>query len=205
MLSGLTIQEFLAKTASHSPVPGGGSVAALSGSLAASLTEMVANLTIGKKGYESIQQEMKIIAKDAYRYRKKLAQDIDNDANAYSDVMAAYTLPKSTVEEKQRRQEEIQHRLKQAASIPLDVAKDVAKLMSLIGKVIEKGNKNALTDGAVAVMMARTAVLSALYNVKINLNTIKDDAFIENISNQINKLEADVVNKEKEMLSLVTL
>lgn len=205
MLSGLTIQAFLEQTASNSPVPGGGSVAALSASLAASLTEMVANLTIGKKGYEAVEQEMKTIVKEACLHRKKLAQDIDNDANAYNDVMSAYTLPKNTVEEKQRRQEEIQNRLKQAASIPLDVAKDAAKLMLLIGKVVEKGNKNAVTDGAVAVMMARTAALSALYNVKINLSTIKDEIFVKEAFKQIKKLEAEVVSREKKMLPLVNV
>lgn len=205
MLADLTIQEFLAKTASHSPVPGGGSVAALCASLAASLTEMVANLTIGKKGYESIEQEMKTIAKDAYRYRKKLAQDIDNDANAYNEVMSAYILPKNTVEEKQCRQEEIQNRLKQAALIPLNVAKDTATLMLLIGKVVEKGNKNAVTDGAVAAMIANTAALSALYNVKINLNAIKDKAFVGDVAKQIKKLGAEIANREKEILSFVNL
>jgi len=205
MLSNSTIQEFLEKTASKSPVPGGGSVAALSASLAASLTEMVANLTIDKKNYKAVEQEMKAIAKDAYLFRKKLAEDIDKDANAYNDVMSAYTLPKNTVSEKERRQEEIQNRLKQAASIPLDVAKDAAKLMLLIEKVVEKGNKNAITDGTVAAMMAKTAVLSAIYNVKINLNTIKDETFVDEISKQIKDLEAEVVNREKVILSLVNL
>ncbi|UCD89702.1 MAG: cyclodeaminase/cyclohydrolase family protein [Desulfobacterales bacterium] len=205
MLSGLTIQEFLLKTASHSPVPGGGSVAALSASLAASLTEMVANLTINKKGYEGFEQEMKTIAKEAHQFGKKFAQDIDKDANAYNEVMSAYHLPKDTQEEKKIRQEAIQDGLMQAASIPLDVAKNAAKLMVFAGKAVEQGNKNAITDGAVAAMMAKTAALSALYNVKINLNSITDEIFVEEVSKQIKDLEVDVVNKEKEILSLVDL
>ena len=205
MLSGLTIQEFLAKAASNSPVPGGGSVAALSASLAASLTEMVARLTIGKKGYELFEQEMKIIANEAFLLRKKFTQDIDNDANAYNDVMSAYTLPKKTEEETLVRQQTIQDGLKQAALIPLDVAKGAAKLMELTRKAVEKGNKNAVTDGVVGAMMAKTAALAALYNVKINLNTIKDETFVEKVSKQIKKLEAEVVNREKEILSFVNL
>jgi formiminotetrahydrofolate cyclodeaminase len=205
MLSGLTIQEFLAKAASNSPVPGGGSVAALSASLAASLTEMVARLTIGKKGYELFEQEMKIIANEAFLLRKKFTQDIDNDANAYNDVMSAYTLPKKTEEETLVRQQTIQDGLKQAALIPLDVAKSAAKLMELTGKTVEKGNKNAITDGAVAAMMAKTAALSALYNVKINLILINDETFVEEISKQVKHLEAEVVNREKKMLSFVNL
>jgi len=205
MLSDLTIQEFLAKAASNSPVPGGGSVAALSASLAASLTEMVALLTIGKKGYELFEQEMKIIAKEAFLFRKKFTQDIDKDANAYNDVMSAYTLPKKTQEETLVRQQTIQDGLKQAALIPLDVAKDAAKLMELTRKAVEKGNKNAVTDGVVGAMMAKTAALAALYNVKINLLLIKDETFVEEISKQVKHLEAQVVNREKEMLSLVNL
>jgi formiminotetrahydrofolate cyclodeaminase len=205
MFSESTIQEYLEKTASNSPVPGGGSVAALSASLAASLTEMVANLTIGKKGYEAVEQEMKVIAKDARLFRKKLAQDIDKDANAYNDVMSAYKLPKDTPEEKLLRLEAIQDGLKQAASIPFDVAKDAAKLMVLVGKAVKKGNKNAITDGAVAAMMARTAVLSAIYNVKINLKTITDETFVDEISKQVKALEADVANREKEIRLLVNL
>jgi formiminotetrahydrofolate cyclodeaminase len=205
MLSDLTIQEFLAKAASNSPVPGGGSVAALSASLAASLTEMVARLTIGKKGYELFEQEMKIIAKEAFLFRKKFIQDIDNDANAYNDVMSAYTLPKKTQEETLVRQQTIQDGLKQAVLIPLDVAKGAAKLMELTGKAVEKGNKNAVTDGVVGAMMAKTAALAALYNVKINLLLIKDETFVEEISKQVKRLEAQVVNREKEMLSLVNL
>ena len=205
MLSDLTIQEFLAKAASNSPVPGGGSVAALSASLAASLTEMVARLTIGKKGYELFEQEMKIIAKEAFLFRKKFTQDIDKDANAYNDVMSAYTLPKKTQEETLVRQQTIQDGLKQAALIPLDVAKGAAKLMELTGKAVEKGNKNAVTDGVVGAMMAKTAALAALYNVKINLLLIKDETFVEEISKQVKHLEAQVVNREKEMLSFVNL
>ncbi len=205
MLADLTIHEFLEKTASHAPVPGGGSIAALSASLAASLTEMVANLTIGKKGYAAMEQEMNAIAKDTLLFRKKFVKNIDKDAAAYNEVMAAFKLPKDTEEEKHLRKEAIQEGLKQAALIPLSVAKDAAKLLELAGKVVEKGNKNAITDGAVAAMMARTAVLSALYNVKINLSSIKDGAFVDQVSKQVEHIEADVINRENEILALVDL
>ena len=205
MLSDLTIPAFLAKTASNAPVPGGGSVAALSASLAASLTEMVANLTIGKKGYELLEPEMKTIAEEARRFRKKFVKDIDEDANAYQDVMSAYKLPKNTEEETLVRLKAIQDALKQAALIPLGVAKDALKLMVLTQKTVEKGNKNTVTDGAVAALTARTAVLAALYNVKINLKTITDETFVDDVSKQINHLEAEVVNREKEILLRVNL
>ena len=205
MLADLTIHEFLEKTASHAPVPGGGSIAALSASLAASLTEMVANLTIGKKGYVRLEQEMNNIAKNALLLRKKLVKDIDKDADAYNEVISAFKMPTDTEEEKHLRKEAIQEGLKQAVLIPLSVAKDAAKLLELAGKIVEKGNKNAVTDGAVATMMARTAVLSALYNVKINLNSIKDGAFVDQVSKQVKHIEADVINRENEILALMDL
>lgn len=199
MLADLTIKEFLEKTASNTPTPGGGSVAALGAVLAAALSEMVANLTIGKKGFEKIEKEMKDIASASFNYRDKLIKDIDRDSDAYNQVMAAFKLPKQTKEEKNNRQLAIQDGLKTASLVPLRVAKDASKIMELAGEVVIKGNKNAVTDGVVGAMMARTAVLAALYNVKINLASIKDDKFVNEIKEQINDLETVIENKEKEI------
>ncbi|MFQ5687179.1 MAG: cyclodeaminase/cyclohydrolase family protein [Candidatus Scalindua sp.] len=205
MLSELTIKEFLEKTASGFPAPGGGSVAALSASLAASLTEMVAKLTIGKEGYETVADEMKAFAQEAGKLKLKLVQDIDNDSNAYNDLMSAKRLPRDTEAEKHHREEAIQSGLKKATLIPMSVADDATRVMELAGKTVASGNKNAITDGAVGVMMAKTAVLSALYNVKINLRTIKDKAFIDKISKQVKNLQTKALDMEKELLSNVDL
>jgi methenyltetrahydrofolate cyclohydrolase len=205
MLAELTIKEFLEKTASDSPVPGGGSVAALSAALAASLTEMVANLTIGKEGYETVEDEMKTIAQDAMRFRRRLVQAIDNDSDAYKDVISAMKLPGNTEAEKHHREKTIQNGLKQAALIPMVVAEDAAQVMELAGKTVAKGNKNTITDGVVGVMMAKTAVLSALYNVKINLSSIKDNTFIDEISKRVKDMETNAMGREKELLSCVDL
>ena len=185
MLTNLTITEYFEKTASGEPVPGGGSIAALSAAAAASLSEMVANLTIGKKGYESVDAEMKEIAEAASGLRDKLIQDIDNDPEAYQQVMAAFKLPKMTQDEKNRRARAIQDGLKNAALIPMGVAEDAFKTMDLIEKVVKKGNTNAVTDGAVAAMAARTAVMAALYNVKVNLASIKDYVFVEKLTQKV--------------------
>jgi len=120
LLTDLTIKDFLKKTASNSPVPGGGSIAALSGAISASLLEMVANLTIGKKGYEEFEEEMKEISAELLEYRKKLIANIDKDSNAYDAVMAAYRLPKSNDEERDRRSGAIQEALKNAVLVPLE-------------------------------------------------------------------------------------
>ena len=205
MLSELTIKEFLEKVASEHPTPGGGSTAALSAALAASLTEMVANLTIGKKGYDDVEDEMKAVAKDASQLKNKLVSAIDNDSDAYKDVMTALKLPGNTEAEKRHREEMIQSGLKQATLVPMAVAEDAIQVMELAGKTVTKGNKNTITDGAVGVMMAKTAVLSALYNVKINLRTIKDKAFIDEISKQVEELEQNALQRERELLSNIDL
>jgi formiminotetrahydrofolate cyclodeaminase len=119
--------------------------------------------------------------------------------------MRGFSLPKNTEAEKKKRTEAIQQALKTAALVPLEIAKDALEIMELSRKVVKKGNKNALTDGAVAAMTARTAALAAIYNVKINLKSIRDDIFVRNISEQANQIEAKVRQREKEILSAVAL
>lgn len=205
MLADLAIKDFLQQLASQVPVPGGGSAAALSAAMGASLSQMVANLTIGRKGFEEVEARMKEVAKLAEEYRDKLVKDIDRDAQAYTEVMAAYKLPKNTDEEKDRRDQAIQEGLKNAALVPLSVAEDALKIMDLAGKVVKEGNKNAVTDGVVAAMTARTAVLAALYNVKINLSAIKDTTFEERVAQEVMRMEDEVEHKEKAILSDVDL
>ena len=201
MLANLKITEYLAKAAEGTAVPGGGSVAALNASLAASLIEMVANLTIGKKGYEAVAEEMNDIVAETNELRKKLTAAIDRDAEAYSEVMAAFKLPKSTGQEKEYRNLEIQRAFKQAALVPLEVAYNAVKAINLAGRAVDGGNKNAATDGVVAAMNARTAALAALYNVKINLGSIEDDEFVKKLTREINDLEQQAKSKEKLILS----
>jgi len=205
MFQELSIKEFLKRTASDSTVPGGGSVAALSAAFAAALTEMAANLTIGKKKYKAVEDEMKALAKEASRYREKLLWDADRDSEAYNQVMAGYSLPKNTDEEKNIRNEAVQKGLKAAASVPLDVAKDAFRIMELAEKAARDGNKNTVTDAAVALMTARSAALSALYNVRTNLKQITDNRFVEEIAAQISGLEDSIERKEKEILSAIEL
>jgi formiminotetrahydrofolate cyclodeaminase len=205
LLKDLKITEFLEKTASGDPVPGGGSAAALNAALAASLSEMVANLTIGKKRFEAVEDEMKDIAAMATLLRKKLLEDIDNDSEAYQKVMAAFQFPKDTEEEKKQRTQAIQDALKKAALVPLSVAEDALKIMALAENVIKKGNPNAATDGAVGAMMARTAALAALYNVKINLSAIKDKTFVKELNREVESIESQIKEKEKTILTTVDI
>ncbi len=205
MLANLKITEYLEKAAAGTAVPGGGSVAALNASLAAGLTEMVANLTIGKKGYEAVAEEMNDIVGKTSLLREKLTAAIDRDAEAYSDVMAAFKLPKATDQEKGLRKLAVQKAFKHAALVPLEVANHAVKVIDLAGRAVDSGNKNAVTDGLVAAMNARTAALAALYNVKINLGSIEDDEFVKKLVREINDLEQQARKKEKEILANVMI
>ncbi|MGV8145544.1 MAG: cyclodeaminase/cyclohydrolase family protein [Alkaliphilus sp.] len=205
MLAEMKLNEFLEKTASNEPVPGGGSVAAMSAATAAALTEMVARLTIGKKNYLEVDDEMRNVAQTAYALREKFIVAIDKDADAFNGVMSAFKMPKDIEEQKELRKIQIQNNMKKAALVPLEVAEDALYMMGIIGAIAERGNKNAITDAAVAAMMARTAVLSALYNVKINLSSIKDQEFVEKISLKVSELENKIMEEEKRILSKVEL
>lgn len=203
MLAELSVKDFLAKTAGNDPVPGGGSVAALNAALAASLTEMVANLTIGKKKYEDKEELMNDISSKASNYMASFVRDIDADSDAYNKVFAAFKLPKETDEEKAKRAKEIQAATKIAAEIPMEVARKAFEMMNIIAEVAENGNQNAITDACVSMMTARTAVLGAILNVKINLSSIKDVEYVAIMTQEANYLEKEAVTKEQKLLEKV--
>jgi formiminotetrahydrofolate cyclodeaminase len=205
VLKDLSIVEYLAKTASGDPVPGGGSSAALNAALAAALTEMVANLTVGRKGFESVDAEMRAVAAKAAGLRSKLADDIDRDSEAYAQVLKAFQMPKATEAEKAGRARAIQEAFKQAALVPLGVARAAVALMDLGRSVIAKGNANAASDGAAGVLAARMAARAAVYNVRINLGSIKDEAFTSELRREADRLETEAEARENEILSLVNL
>ena len=205
MLRDLSVKGFVYETSSDSPAPGGGSIAALSAATSAALIEMVANLTIGKKGYEEVTNEMEKVKETASQYKDKFINYIDEDSNSFNKIMEAFKLPKETDNEKALRTNTIQLAFKGAANVPLNVGKDAFELLELAKIVILKGNQNAVTDGAVAAMQARTAVHGAFYNVKINLGSIKDEEFVKDAQRQMEEIETKVDAFEKDILSKVTL
>lgn len=205
MLARAALTKYLEKVAAGTAVPGGGSVAALNAALAAGLTEMVAHLTIGKKGYEAVEAEMKSIAQAACGLRQRLTDAIDRDADAYSEVMAAYRLPKASAAAKSVRNAKIQQAFKQAARVPLEVAREAIRIIDLVDRAIKSGNQNAVTDGLVAALNARTAALAALYNVKINLESINDKRFVNQLDREIKELEKKIKEKEKQILATVKI
>ena len=201
-MKNMTVEAFCALTESNEPAPGGGSVAALAGALAASLAGMVANLTIGREKYADVEDEMKVMESSAKQLSKDLLDAITKDSESFNEYMAAIKLPKETEEEKAARRAAMQEGLKKAALVPLDTAKLAYDVMDYAELAISKGNSNAVTDGKTALMMARTAVLAAGYNVKINLESIKDEEFVAKLSDEIETLEENAKRREKEILGL---
>jgi formiminotetrahydrofolate cyclodeaminase len=201
VLRNLSVSDYLEKTATSDPVPGGGSSAALNAALAAALIEMVANLTIGRKGFEAVDAEMRAIAEKAAGLRSKLTADIDRDSDSYAQVLKAYLLPKATEAQKAGRSRAVQEAFKQAALVPLSVARDAVAIMSLGLAVISKGNPNAASDGAAGVLAARMAARAAVYNVRINLGSIKDPSFAAELHQEADGLEAEAEAQERKALA----
>ncbi len=200
-MKNMTIQEFAMQTASNEPVPGGGSISALAGSLAAALTEMVAGLTIGKKKYADVEEEMKEAVEPMKAVCAQLLDDITRDSESFDQYMQALTLPKETEEEKAARTEAMQNGLKAAVEVPLSVAKAACGILPYAETMVVKGNKTAVTDALVATMMARTAVLGAGFNVKINLESIKDQEYVDRIGKEVAELEKQAIEQEKKILA----
>ena len=203
MLADLTVKDFLDKVAGNDPVPGGGSIAALGGALASALATMVTRLTIGKKGYEASEEVMQHAQTLTTRFQKEFVALIDKDSEAYDEVFACFKLPKATDEEKAARSAAIQEATKYAALVPMQVARNAYEMMSVIADVARLGNRNAVTDACVAMMSARTAVLGALLNVRINLGSIKDKTFADELQREADVLERLACDREKEVLDVV--
>ena len=200
MLTELTIKEFINKVISNDPVPGGGSVSALNGALAASLSAMVANLTVGRKKYAEVNDIMEEMSSRFEKLSSRLIEDVDRDSDAYNRVFAAFKLPKETDEEKKVRSEAIQRETKYAAQVPMEVARTVYEVLPMIDAIAQKGNSNAVTDACVSMMCARTAILGALLNVRINLTSIKDEAFVNAMRDEADTIEAHTILQEQALL-----
>lgn len=203
MLADLTVKDFLDKVAGKEPVPGGGSIAALSGALASALATMVARLTIGKKGYEASDEVMQHAQTLTAHLLDEFVVLIDKDSEAYNEVFACFKLPKATDEEKAARSIAIQNATKQAALIPMEVARKALDIMPVIADIARLGNRNAITDASVAMMSARSAVLGALLNVRINLSSLKDKEFVSRLQTEADQIEQAACLKEKELLDAV--
>jgi formiminotetrahydrofolate cyclodeaminase len=191
MLRAKTVTKFLDELASNSPAPGGGSISALSGALSAGLTSMVCRLTIGKKKYADVQEEMEQILEESENLRKRLTLLIDEDTAAFNEVMAAFALPRESAEQQQTRTDAIQAATTKASLVPLEVMRLSATAAALAKKVAGMGNANSITDAGVACLAAKTAYTGAMMNVLINLSSIKDQEFVESTRQSIEKIFAE--------------
>ncbi len=198
----LSVAEFSAVTASDAPAPGGGSVSALVGNLAAALAQMVARLTIGREKYAASQEKMEELLSDVPAIHAALLEAVDADSRAFDRYMAALAMPKTTDEEKKLRSQAMQEGLKEAAVVPLGVAEKAVKLFAYLENALRLGNPNAVTDAMVATMLARTCALGAIFNVRVNLSSIKDESFVKELSEKCDCLQNSAMQEETRLLRL---
>ncbi len=168
---------FLDAVAAATPTPGGGSVAALVGSLAAALARMVAGLARDKKGYEAVQVDLVGIETKAASLQERLLALVEKDARAYERVVEAMRLPKGSDAEKASRVEAMQAAYREATLVPIETMEACTEALELAAQALEKGNRSATTDGAVAVLLAEAGLRGAGLNARINLASIKDETF----------------------------
>ena len=200
-LTDLTSKDFLTALASSVPAPGGGGGAAMAGALAAALASMVANLTIGKEKFAAQECEVKALLQEAEQVRQDLLALVEDDAAVFNSFMACYKLPKTTDAEKAARTAAIRKAAKQAAEVPLAIAKASYKVLQLAHRLVIIGNPGVITDGACSALLARAALRCAEYNVRINLGLTKDEAYNDQVAAELNKLLKTAEELEEQALA----
>jgi glutamate formiminotransferase/formiminotetrahydrofolate cyclodeaminase len=200
---GESLSGFVASVAAATPAPGGGSVAAHAGALAAALAQMVAGLTIGKKKYAAVEGEMKEIALTAAALVNTLSALVARDAAAYGLVMAAYKLPSEPEDAAAKRKEAVTQALLGAAEVPLETARACAAVVELAQTVAQKGNTNAVSDAGVAALLAEAACRGAVYNIRINVSSLDDKSRGAGLLEEANQLIAQTSARAKTVTDAV--
>ena len=202
-LINMQLNNFADETASESPAPGGGSIAAYVGALGASLATMVANLSSHKKGWDDRWQEFSNWAEKGQQYKNELLQLVDADTAAFNKIMEAFALPKSTAEEKAQRTDAIQQAIKYAIEIPFKVMQTAAASMELVKAMAAVGNPNSVSDAGVGALCIRSAVMGAFMNVRINAAGYNDKDYVNDIVAKGKAIENNVIAREAEILQIV--
>ncbi len=205
MLKEMSLEGFADAVASLEPVPGGGSVSALAGGLAAALAAMVASLTLKKAQYADRTPLMEDLRKQAGQLQNNLLDAVDRDAESYRQVLAAFGLPKSTDDEKQKRAAAIQAAFRQATEVPLQVAETALKVLDLAGTAASQGNPDMITDAGVGALLARSAALGALMNAQFNLASLKDRDSANDLAAKIAHIKQSVMNRERQILEALRI
>lgn len=207
MLRDLSVEGFVKESDSGNPTPGGGAVAALASALGIALNRMVGNLTINKKGYDELSTEMQVAMEKNFEslqnLENKCIELIDKDSTAFDGVMQAFKLPKATEEEKALRREKIQEGYKKALEVPLEAANTTLEAMKLMKAFAVGGNKNAISDVAVGMLLAHAGLEGALYNVKINLSSIKDESYAKRVNDEVNHISSEGARLKQETMEIV--
>jgi methenyltetrahydrofolate cyclohydrolase len=190
MIRDQRIHEYLDRVASADPTPGGGAAAAVSAATGAALVAMVARLTIGKEEFADVEPRMRELHAEAEGARAELLALADRDAEAFESVMEAFRMPKETPEGKTARSAAIQEGFRRAAAVPLEVARRSVAVLEVVAEAIEKGNPNAASDGGSAAQALSAGANCALYNVEINLGSIKDPSLVGDMTGEVANLRA---------------
>lgn len=198
-----TVQGFVYETVSESPAPGGGSVSAAVGALGVALGTMVANLSAHKRGWDNQWEEFSEWAEKGKKYCDELLKCVDEDTQAFNEIMAAFALPKSTEQEKAERNQAIQKATKNAIEVPLKVMQLAHNSLEVIQAMAEKGNPSSVSDAGVGALCARTAIESAFLNVKINASGCDDKQFVEKLLEKAKLISASAKKKEAGILKIV--
>ncbi len=202
-LISMNLKAFAEETGSESPAPGGGSISAYLGSLGAALATMVANLSSHKRGWDDRWEEFSDYAEQGTQLYHALLMKVDEDTDAFNEIMAAFGLPKGSEEEKKSRDLAIQKATKNAIQVPFETMKLSLQSMDLIKKMAEIGNPNSVSDAGVGALAARSAVLGAYLNVKINMTDLKDLNYVKEVSQQAEEMKNKAIMMENETLKVV--
>ena len=188
MIKEMVTEEFLAELSSKKPTPGGGGAAALGGAAGVSLGQMVINLTLGKKKYADVEEEMKELLEQLETLKAEFLHLADEDARVFAPLAAAYGLPGTTDEEKKRKAEVLEGHLLTASLVPLHVMEDAQKALVIMDILAEKGSRMAVSDVGVGVQFIRTALTGAVMNVWINTKSMKDREKAEELNRQADEM-----------------
>jgi len=199
----MSLAEFANETASESPAPGGGSVSAYIGSLGISLATMVANLSSHKRGWDDRWEEFSEWAEKGQVIKEKLMAAVDEDTAAFNEIMKAFGMPKDKPEEVEARKKAISDATKYAAEVPLKVARLANESFEIVEAMVEIGNPNSITDAGVGALCARAAVKGAAMNVRVNLQGFKDAEFVNQSIAEVEKLEKEAEDREREITEKV--
>ena len=202
-LVNMTLSDFANETASESPAPGGGSIAAYVGALGVSLATMVANLSSHKKGWDERWEEFSNWAEKGEKIKNELVNLVDADTKAFNKIMEAFGLPKSTDDEKNTRTNAIQEATKFAIEIPFQVMTASYNSMEVIKAMAEIGNPNSVSDAGVGALCARSAVMGAFMNVRINTNGYNDKVYVAETLKRGKEIENKAIALEEEILKIV--